>query len=106
MSRSFDPQYYLSKIDAKESLTEEECLNMAYYFDIENEYGENRRWSRWVRTICKLNDRYFAVEWDQGLTELQDDSCFDQPYEVQLHEYDKVIRVKEWIPIFPKEEAE
>ena len=97
LSNEFDAQYYLNKIDAGDHLTERECLNMAYYFDIANEYGENRRWSRWVRTICNLNGRYFAVEWDQGLTEMQDDSCFDQPYEVELHEYDIVQHVKEWV---------
>ena len=60
LNNEFDAQYYLNKIDANEPLTEQECLNMAYYFDIANEYGENRRWSRWVRTICNLNGRYFG----------------------------------------------
>jgi hypothetical protein len=30
---------------------------------------------------------------------MQPDECFDQPYEVKLKEYDKVIHVKEWVPI-------
>lgn len=65
-----EAEYYLNKLDNGEELTERECLDMAYEFDIENNYGDNRRWSRYVKTICKLNDRYFAIEWDQGLTEM------------------------------------
>lgn len=93
-----EAEYYLNKIDNKEELTERELLDMAYGFDIENEYGENRRWSRWVKTICKLNDRYFSIEWDQGLTEMQPDECYDQPIEVELHEWDEVktIHMREW----------
>lgn len=99
LSNKLNSEEYLNKIDAGELLTEDELLDMAYYFSIADEYGENRRWSRWVKTICKLGERYFAVEWDQGLTEMQPDECFDQPYEVKLKEYDKVIHVKEWVPI-------
>ena len=93
-----EAEYYLNKIDNKEELTERELLDMVYGFDIENEYGENRRWSRWVRTICELNGRYFSIEWDQGLTEMQPDECYEQPTEVELHEWDEVqtIHKREW----------
>ena len=93
-----EAEYYLNKLDNGEELTERECLDMAYEFDIENNYGDNRRWSRYVKTICKLNDRYFAIEWDQGLTEMQPDECYEQPYEVELNEYDEVrtVHIREW----------
>jgi hypothetical protein len=68
LSNELNSEEYLNKIDSGELLTENELLDMAYYFSIADEYGENRRWSRFVTTICKLNDRYFAIEWDQGLT--------------------------------------
>ena len=87
----------LKAIDAGEQLSEGVLQDLAYYQSIEDTYGENRRWSRWVRSIIDLNGRYFAIKWDQGLTEYQEDSFYDQPYEVELKEYDKVVHVKEWV---------
>ena len=93
-----EAEYYLNKLDSGEGLTERECLDLVYEFDIENSYGDNRRWSRMVETICNLNGRYFKVSWDQGLTEYQDDACYDQPIEVELHEWDEVktVHIREW----------
>ena len=93
-----EAEYYLNKLDSGEGLTERECLDLVYEFDIENSYGGNHRWSRMVETICDLNGRYFKISWDQGLTELQDDACYDQPIEVELHEWDEVktIHMREW----------
>ena len=94
-----EAEYYLNKLDNGEELTERECLDMAYEFDIENNYGDNRRWSRMVETICDLNGRYFRVFWDQGLTEMEPDACYEQPYEVELNEYDEVrtVHVRKWV---------
>lgn len=87
----------LKAIDAGEELDGKVLEDLAYYQTIDEEYGENRRWSRWIRSIIDLNGRYFAIEWDQGLTEYQPDEFWNQPYEVELKEYDKVVHVKEWI---------
>ena len=93
-----EAEYYLNKIDNGKELTERECLDMAYEFDIENNYVSYRGWSRMVETICDLNGRYFKVFWDQGLGELKSDACYEQPYEVELNEYDEVrtVHVREW----------
>ena len=93
-----EAEYYLNKLDSGEGLTERECLDLVYEFDIENIYGENRRWSRIVETICNLDGRYFKISWDQGLTEYQNDACYDQPIEVELHEWDEVktVHMREW----------
>lgn len=87
----------VEKIDNKEKLTESELKRVAYDYEISKEYGENRRWSRTVYTVCRLKDRCFMVEWEEDLTECQENSFFTQPYEVELHEYEKVIIVKEWV---------
>lgn len=86
----------LKAIDNGVELDERVLEDLAYYQSIYDEYGENRHWSRFVRTIIDLNGRYFAIEWDQGLTEMQSDEFYNQPYEVELKEYDKVVHVKEW----------
>ena len=93
-----EAEYYLNKLDNGEGLTERECLDLAYEFDIENNYVSYRGWSRMVETICDLNGRYFKVFWDQGLGELKSDACYEQPYEVELNEYDEVrtVHIREW----------
>ena len=100
MSRHInDINEVIKAIDNGEELSESILKDLVYSYDIDNEYGENRRWSRWARTIVELNGRYFAIEWDQGLTEMQPDEFYEQPYEVKLNEYDKVIHVKEWVKL-------
>lgn len=71
----------VKKIDAGEPLTESELSDMRD-FSIERDYGENRRWQRSVYDICMMCDRYFALTWEEGLTESQENEFFEQPYEV------------------------
>ena len=80
----------LAKIDNKEKLTESEISDLVCECEGEVKYGQNRRWSRSATTISKLGDRYFRIEWKNGLTE-------NQPIEVELKEYEKIVKVKEWI---------
>lgn len=87
----------VQKIDSHEELSEKELRRLVLECDVVDESkGENRRWSRTVTSIVELCDRFFAIVWEEGLTECQEDSFYDQPYEVKLHEYEKTITVKEW----------
>lgn len=54
--------------------------------EVSREEGENRRWSRIVTIVRKVDDRYFEISYDQGLTESQEDSYDYQPEEVFRHE--------------------
>ena len=87
----------LAKIDNKEKLTESEISDLVYECEVEVKYGQNRRWSRSATTISKLGDRYFRIEWENGLTENQPNEFYNQPTEVELKEYEKIVKVKEWI---------
>lgn len=87
----------LKKIDSGEKLTERELQTLAFDFECDRMNGENRRWSRSVTTIIELNGRFFAVDWEEGLTECQEDEFHYQPREVIKHEYEKVITVTEWL---------
>lgn len=86
----------VQKIDHREKLTEKELSRLVHEFGIETDHGENRRWTRSNCTVCKLCNRYFEVVWEEGLTEYQDNEYIYQPVEVELHEYEKVIKVREW----------
>lgn len=90
----------LAKIDSGNELTERELSEVTDY-EVESEYGENRRWSRSVTTISKIGDRYFSINWENGLTESQENGYYYQPIEVQKKTYEKTITVNvvEWVPI-------
>ena len=89
-------EYILKKIDKNESLTERELKTLVFDYEIEKEYGENRRWTRSVNTIISLLDRTFEICWEQGLTECQENEFYNQPVEVEKHTYEKTITVTEW----------
>lgn len=100
-----DKEYYqehfeeiiLQKIDNKEDLTERELSELVFEYAIDTKKGDNRRWSRTVTTIIEIMGRTFKIIWEEGLTEYQENEFYDQPYEVELKEYEKTITVKEWV---------
>lgn len=59
---------------------------------INNEEGECHRWTQDMATIFEFEDKYYCLNWDRGLTELQENSFYNQPYEVE-----KEIKVVETI---------
>jgi len=88
----------LNKIDSGEKLNERELSSLVWEFEeVEREYGDNRRWSRSVTSIVKINNRFFCVEWENGLTESQPNEFYNQPYEVEKKTYEKNITVTEWV---------
>lgn len=90
-------EYILGKIDTGEKLSEKELRDLQYNFhEVDSIYGDNRRWSRSVRSIFEIGDRFFALDWEEGLTEYQEDEYYNQPVEVVKHEYQKTITVTEW----------
>lgn len=86
----------LKKIDNGENLTEKELRRLALEHDIERDYGDNRRWTRGVTSIVQIGNRFFEINWEEGLTEYQENEFYEQPYEVEKHTYEKTITVTEW----------
>ena len=91
------PEIMVEKIDSGEQLTKEELTELIWGYDVDTQYGDNRRWSRSVTTIIELNGRYFSISWEEGLTEYQDNEYNSQPVEVKKHTYEKTIAVTEWV---------
>lgn len=87
----------VDKIDNKKDLTENELKEIVFNYGIDTEYGENERWTRGVSTIVELCNRFFMVNWFEGLTEYQENEFYEQPYEVEKKEYTKTIKVVEWV---------
>ena len=89
----------LHEIDNYNSLSVSELRTLVYGYSILNENGDCGRWTMSVHSIVHLKDRYFAIDWERGLTENQDDEFWYQPVEVVPHTYEKTVTVTEWIPI-------
>jgi hypothetical protein len=78
-----------------EKLTESELIDFLE-FEVDIIEGGDRRWYRSITTISKIGDKFFAMEWDKGLTENQEDEFYNQPYEVELEEAVVTKTIKKW----------
>lgn len=93
---------FLERFDRKETFDEWERQMMAWgevgteVDQIENDSG---RWTTCMTTVFEIGGRYFAIDWDRGLTERQENEYWNQPYEVTKLRYEKTRVVTEWIPI-------
>jgi hypothetical protein len=92
-------QWSLNAITNGTELEDDDISDMIDAFEVEDyrSYGDNRRWSRTISSILEIKGRYFQVDWEQGLTECQNNSYCDRPFEVTKHEYQKTITVTEWL---------
>lgn len=95
-------QTFLERFDRKEAFDEWERKMMAWgevgteVDQIENDTG---RWTTYMTTVFEIGNRYFAIDWDRGLTECQENEYCSQPVEVTKREYKRTIMVTEWVPI-------
>lgn len=86
---------FLAKYDNGEKFTEEELSDLRWEFvEVDTQYGENHRWNRPATTIFRVEDRLFALDWWEGLTEMQEHEFYDQPYEVK--EVKKMVEITKY----------
>ena len=89
---------FLKRYDSgKPEFTYDELRQMAYGevgTEVDTIEGESLRWTQCVETIFEVNDRYFGIGWDRGLTEYQENE-FDlsEVYEVEK----KAVTTYEWV---------
>lgn len=91
-------QNFLEKYDSGYEFSYEELRKLRNKLHkVETTFDEPERWTRTATTIFLVADRYFALNWEQGLTEYQENEFWEQPYEVTKKEYEKTITVTEWV---------
>lgn len=70
---------------------DEDCLD-SWVID-----GEAGRWTQSMDTVVKVKDgdseRYFALSWEQGLTETCENDYPSQPVEVKPKMYTEILRL-------------
>lgn len=85
---------FLQRYDSgKTNFTEDEIMGMTYgdlgnYVDEID--GERHRWYQEVETIFEVGGRLFAISWDRGLTEMQEND-FDEAEVYEVERKAKVI---------------
>lgn len=89
-------------------LSSSDLSYLVYNFELDDqrEVGENRRWQRGVTSIIELGGKHYAISWEEGLTENQENDFWEQPVEVEKHEYEKVVTITEWKPVGKEREEE
>lgn len=90
-------QILLDKITNKLVLSEDEICDLIMYFEVDRIYGDNDDWTRPVRTIVELDSRYFEIDWEEGLTECQENIYMNQPFEVELYTSKRLVEIKNWV---------
>ena len=93
----FTDDYFLYLIDNHYDFDKEDIKMLIECCEINRISHEPHRWTRLVNSICKIHDRYFIVEWDQGLTEYQENIYDDSTItEVNPIETTKQIIITCW----------
>lgn len=84
--RKLRPMTITQKLERGIALTEDELEDFVFYDnEVYRDEGEPGRWSRHVSSvIADDNGQLWCVEWEEGLTEMQDNEFYDQPYKVHL----------------------
>lgn len=83
------------KITSGIDLTESELKGLACEFPFYEIEKDRDSFTVDTQSIVKLRDKYFAINWQQGLEDFEDSKFGAQPYEVK-----KVNRMTtEWIPV-------
>lgn len=86
----------LSKIDRGEEFSEYELRHIVSRYEAECTYGDNGRWLRPAFSICKIGNRYFRIDWFEGLTENQESQYDKQPVEVEGYTVEETVVRKVW----------
>lgn len=83
----------LKKLENGEELSESEISNLTFELPIEyEEEGDNRRWSKSRLTVVDLLGNLYAIDWDEGLTENQENEFYNQPYKVRLEQEEIIVK--------------
>lgn len=88
------------RLSEDKSLDTDEIEELIYdyrHIHVDEISGDDLRWVKPMTNIIKIRDKYFAIDWFKGLTEMQGDEFYDQPYEVKR--VDKMVPVTEWVPV-------
>ena len=84
------------KLKSGEELDESELKTLVFDgVEVDRIEGDSGRWTQHVQSILDIDGDLWAISWQRGLTECQDNEFYNQPYKVVKQE--KQIVVTEYI---------
>lgn len=67
----------LKKYDNGISMSDDDMSEAIFMYEIDREDLDEYRWTTLIRSVIKVKDRYFEIDWIQGNTEMQEDDFSD-----------------------------
>ena len=95
----------MARYDAGEKFSTdelEEIVSWECFPRVKDIEGSDHRWQREMTTVFEVGGRLFALDWMKGLTEMQENDFWEQPYEVK--EVTKMVEVKKYVKVEKKHE--
>lgn len=66
---------------------------------VDEQEGEEHRWVKDMSTIFDIGGQLYCINWQQGLTEMQENEYFNQPYKVRREEKEVTTTVVSYIAV-------
>ena len=80
------------KLQDGDYLTEREIEDLRWdYPEVYEEEHDSGRWTAFMTTVVDVNGKNYAINWQRGLTEYQENIYDEQPYECELVEEEVTI---------------
>lgn len=67
----------LNNFDNGISMSDDDMSEAIFMYEIDREDLDEYRWTTLIRSVIKVKDRYFEIDWIQGNTEMQEDDFSD-----------------------------
>lgn len=67
----------LNNFDNGISMSDADMSEAIFMYEIDREDLDEYRWTTLIRSVIKVKDRYFEIDWIQGNTEMQEDDFSD-----------------------------
>ena len=83
----------IQKLNDEINLSESE-LSYLHEYAIKDIEGDSGRWSRMISSIIEFNNQTYILFWENGLTEYQENSFYEQPVKVKIEKVTKVVTVE------------
>ena len=95
----FNDDYFAYLIDNNIEFDEEDIKMFIECCEVERIREQDLgRWTRLIISICQVFDKYYAVSWEAGLTEHQED-LFDDTDIIEVHpvEKEEIVIFTDWM---------
>lgn len=80
------------KLKDGDYLTEDEIEQLCWdYPCVYQEEGDSGRWTTFMTTVVEVNGKNYAINWQRGLTECQENIYDNQPYECEVVEEEVTV---------------